>query len=52
MIEDVSYVQNTESYFGSSSRRDPLGIAIVVHASLIKEAVETLISEKEKSEHP
>jgi hypothetical protein len=52
MIQDVSYVQTTESYFGSSSRRDPLGIAIVVHASLIKEAVEGLISEKQKAGHP
>lgn len=52
MIQDVSYVQSVEGYFESTSRRDPLGIAVVVHASFVKEAIETLIAEKQKKEHP
>ncbi len=52
MIQDISYVQNTEGYFESTSRRDPLGIAIVAHASFIREAIEALISNTEKQTHP
>lgn len=52
MIQDVSYVQSTDGYFGSTSRRDPLGISIVVHATFVKEAIESLLAEKSKSAQP
>jgi hypothetical protein len=51
MIQDISHMQTTESYFGSTSRKDPLGIAVVVHSSYIKEAIQMLIAEKEKQVH-
>jgi|ERR1041384_5791073 hypothetical protein len=52
VIQDISYVQNFESVFESTSRRDPLGLAVVVHASLIKEAVESLAAKLQKTGRP
>ena len=51
IIQDVSSTVHTESYFETSTRRDPLGLAVVVPAQSIKQTLATLIdSQKDKKE--
>jgi hypothetical protein len=51
IIQDVSSTVHTESYFETSTRRDPLGLAVVVPAEFIKQTVTILIdSQKDKKE--
>ena len=44
IVQDVSTTVHTESYFESSTRRDPLGLAVVVPAEFIKQTVDILMA--------
>jgi hypothetical protein len=46
LSQDISHVQQIDDYFESSTRRDPLGIAVVVPAQFIKETIELMMREK------
>jgi hypothetical protein len=51
IIQDVSSTVHTESYFETTTRRDPLGLAIVVPAEFIKQTLTILVdSQKDKKE--
>jgi hypothetical protein len=42
LIQDISYEQTSEGYFGSSTRRDPIGIAVVAPAQFVVETIEIM----------
>ena len=44
IIQDLSATVHTESYFETSTRKDPLGLAVVVPAEFIKQTVAILIA--------
>jgi hypothetical protein len=46
LSQDISHVQQIDGYFESSTRRDPLGIAVVIPAQFIKETMELMMREK------
>jgi len=46
--QDVSHTIMIEGYFESITRRDPLGLAIVVPGEFIKQAINHVVEEREK----
>jgi len=45
--KDISQTVKVEGYFETSTRRDPLGLAIVIPAEFIKQAVNEVIKQKQ-----
>jgi len=50
--QDVSQVLKVEGYFETITRRDPLGLAVVIPAEFIKQAVDQLIKQQESDAQP
>jgi len=45
--QDVSHTIKMEGYFETITRRDPLGLAIVVPAQFIKATINHVVAERE-----
>ena len=48
--QDISHTSHMEDYFGSVTRRDPIGLAIVVPAEFIKQTVDKITVEQTTDE--
>lgn len=46
LTEDYSYTEKFEGYFETSTRRDPIGIAVVVPAQFVMETLEIMMQQR------
>ena len=46
LVQDISYEQTSEGYFGSSMRRDPIGIAVVIPAQFVIDTIDIMNKQK------